>query len=164
MDLATKPLLLGFADWLKRGAQVLCGFRHEQLYGTQAQKEAVDEELGFSARWFLQVLGTDFLRNQVRTDFHLIRMKRAIDQAAAEGYETVIIHDCRFPNEAESVRAWGGEVWRVKRFADPTPEELLMLHPSEHPLPAHLVDHVFENTGSLDDLEAAVVAKWLTLA
>ena len=54
-----------FADPLKRGVKEMFGFTDEQCWGEQSIKEKVDERWGISPRVALQIIGTDFLREQL---------------------------------------------------------------------------------------------------
>lgn len=75
-------------------------------------------------------------------------IRAALDNA--EG--PIVITDCRYPNEAVSVRARGGEVWRVNRpGAGPTND-----HISEIALDDYRFDVRIENDGDVDDLERGI--------
>lgn len=102
---------ISLAGPLKRAAKKVMGFTDEQLYGTQAQKEAIDPRFGFSARQFLQLLGTDGLRDEFDKDIHLDTLVKltARDQHPRQAFgdaeiqrrenQIYIVDDCRFPNE-----------------------------------------------------------------
>lgn len=61
----------------------------------------------------------------------------------------VIVTDCRFPNEAETVKRLGGEIWRVSR-----PGFLpANAHHSEVALDDWIFDRHFENDGTLEELQ-----------
>lgn len=100
-----------FAAPLKQLAQRTLMFSDAQMYGTQAEKEATDPRYGFSARWFLQRLGTEGGRatfgDSFWTDMALAAIRRDAPALA-------VIDDCRFANEANAVIAAGGEVWRLE--------------------------------------------------
>lgn len=111
------------AEPLKLMARDVLGFSHEQLYGTQAQKEAVDPRYGFSPRWFLQRLGTEGCRKHLGPDVWVHALMRAIGLWRSCGASGVaVVDDVRFPNEADAIRAAGGFVVRlVCPDAPPTP-------------------------------------------
>lgn len=77
-----------------------------------------------------------------------------------ERCDLVLVTDCRFVNEAAAVRAAGGRVWRVLRPGVGLTGEAA-LHPSEieqdRPEMLEHIELEISNTGTLDDLEAAVV-------
>ncbi len=92
------------------------GFGEAQLYGTQAQKEETDPHAKdcygreFSARIFLQKLGTEGLRQFFGEDVHLNAMVEEIRRRAAEMPErfkvpVFVCDDTRFRNEVAFVRA-----------------------------------------------------------
>lgn len=119
---------------LKEIAKRVLNFRDEQLYGTQAQKEAIDERYGFSARWFLQRLGTEGIRavmgEDIWTHTCLARIKRDMPDLA-------VIDDMRFINESERLRfdpTLLGYVWRLQPPFDEEAnvrEKMAGLHASE---------------------------------
>lgn len=102
---------------LKEIAKRVMLFTDEQLYGTQAQKEAPDIRYGFSARTFLQRLGTDGIRDVLGTDVWITACLRKIK---VEGPDVAIVEDLRFINEACAFRnadkthpGLFGYVWRL---------------------------------------------------
>lgn len=79
-------------------------FTREQLWGTQAEKEAKDPRYGFSPRWFLQRLGTEGCRAVFGENFWIdIAIQKILKDAPA----LAVIDDARFINEAKAVRAVG---------------------------------------------------------
>jgi hypothetical protein len=99
------------ADPLKQVAMRTLDFAHEQCYGTQAQKEAVDPRYGFSARWFLQRLGTEGCRETFGASFWT---DRTLELIARDKAPIAVIEDVRFVNEATAIRLAGGVVWRLE--------------------------------------------------
>jgi hypothetical protein len=96
---------ISLAGPLKRAAKAVMDFSDAQLWGTQAEKEAIDPRYGFSARTFLQRLGTDGLRAFFGPDVHVNAL---LHQIAEEGLQspsrpTYVIDDVRFPNEVAAV-------------------------------------------------------------
>lgn len=91
-------------------------FSHEQLWGTQEQKEAIDPRYGKSCRWFLQRIGTEGCRNTFGADFWT---KMCLEQIAREAPRLAVIDDMRFVSEAELLRlfprdGFHGYVWRLR--------------------------------------------------
>jgi hypothetical protein len=104
---------LSFADPLKRAAAILLDRPLEQMQGADGfDREAIMPEWGFSTRHFLQVFGTECLRQQVDANFWV---KRARNHILNRPCVPFIITDCRFENEAEMVRAHGGIVIEIRR-------------------------------------------------
>jgi len=97
--------IVSLAGPLKRCAQKVMAFSDEQIYGTQAQKEAVDPRYGISARRFLQLLGTEGLRQEFGPDIHVQALLHAIerDDAQNEGHGVYVVDDARFENEVAAV-------------------------------------------------------------
>jgi len=108
-----KVKIVSLASPLKKIAKAVFSFTDEQLYGTQAQKEAIDPRYGFSPRIALQRLGTEgirenlgpdvwceSLRGRVREDF--LRTAPANDITPRPG-AVYAVDDERFPNEAEFI-------------------------------------------------------------
>ncbi|MES1206213.1 MAG: hypothetical protein ABUS79_09775 [Pseudomonadota bacterium] len=97
---------------MKRAAQRVFGFSDAQLWGTQADKEAIDPRYGFSPRWLLQRLGTEGLRAEFGDDIHLralIHGLRGEEAARPPGAppRLYVIDDVRFPNDARFIAAGG---------------------------------------------------------
>ena len=96
---------ISLAGPLKHAAQAVMDFSDAQLWGTQAEKEAIDPRYGFSARTFLQRLGTDGLRAFFGPDVHVnaLLQEIAIEGLAEARRPTYVIDDVRFPNEVAAV-------------------------------------------------------------
>lgn len=99
------------ATLLKEIARRTLSFADEQVYGTQAQKEAVDARYGFSARWFLQRLGTEGVRAVLGEDFWTLTLLKKIRDDKAP---YAVVDDLRFCNESEIIGSSPtGHVWRL---------------------------------------------------
>lgn len=70
--------------------------------------------------------------------------------AGVSAGDKVVITDVRFPNEADAIKALGGQIWRVKRVGIGAVNE----HVSETAMDGYKVDQIFINNGSIDDLMA----------
>jgi hypothetical protein len=99
---------VSLAGPLKRVAQTVMGFTDAQLYGSQADKERIDPRYGFSAREFLQRLGTDGLRREFGADVHVRALMHSLDPG-----KTYVVDDARFADEVLAVRDAGGRVYKV---------------------------------------------------
>lgn len=97
--------IVSLAGPLKRCAKKVMSFSDEQLYGTQAQKEAIDPRYGISARRFLQLLGTEGLREEFGPDVHVRALLHTIEQDDAQnaGHGVYVVDDARFVNEVATV-------------------------------------------------------------
>lgn len=63
-----------------------------------------------------------------------------------------VITDVRFTNEANSVKKFGGEIWRIKRQGI----EAINSHVSESEMDRYHVDRILSNGGTLEELELLV--------
>lgn len=165
------------ADPVKRIAQALFALSEGQVHGTQAEKEAIDERWGVSARWILQRIGTEVGRegkldvfeewaigpsiSSVRGAFQLegiepgdpdcwINALRAKVEREPGDYA---VTDVRFPNEAEAVRKLGGQVVKIVRFGG-LDGDAASAHASEASVDAIHEDALIYNVGTLADLAA----------
>lgn len=142
-----------FAGKLKRFAQELTG--HQDMF-SQEGKTLFLPDWGMTAGELLQRLGTDAIRDGLHTDAWVLACF-----AGMRKDQHYIITDCRFPNEAEAIKAKGGFVLRVegdplKQRGDGTRNDA---HPSETALDDYQhFDAVIQNTGTLDELRAKVRA------
>lgn len=100
-----------FADPLKE-MLLTAGFHRHQLYGSG--KGVLDTTFGKTPRQIMQTLGTGWAREMVHPDFWVKLWERRIAHSLAMGRH-VVADDIRFPNEADAIRAHGGQVWRVIR-------------------------------------------------
>lgn len=120
-----------FADPLKDIVRLALDFTHEQVYGPQKSKEAVDPRYGHSPRWFLQRVGTQGVRAVLGADFW---WQYTLDQRIMRDRPALaVIEDVRFVNEAAGLDRLGARVpgldssiWRLEPIvegvstADPT--------------------------------------------
>jgi dephospho-CoA kinase len=97
--------IVSLAGPLKRCAQKVMRFSQEQLFGTQAQKEAIDPRYGMSARMFLQKLGTEGLREEFGEDVHIRALLAWMERqdTVSEDHCVYVVDDVRFVNEVEAL-------------------------------------------------------------
>ena len=121
--------LYSFADGLKLLCMEFFGLTHEQVYGTDDQKNTETKiewantptwknggllfapRDNMTARELLQYFGTDIMRrmyNNVWVDY-------AIKNILREKSNISVIADVRFPNEVEAIKSAGGKVIRLTR-------------------------------------------------
>lgn len=103
---------------LKR-ALVAMGATAEEIYG---DKKAEPNELwgGKTNRFAQQTIGTEWGRKIISQDIWVNCVGRQITEMYGQTVRTqssllVVIDDVRFPNEAQMVRDFGGELWTVRR-------------------------------------------------
>jgi hypothetical protein len=68
---------------------------------------------GRTPRWAMQSVGTEWGRDLIHPDLW-VSIWKARALASLEAGLNVVAEDCRFPNEADAVRALGGRVIRLK--------------------------------------------------
>ena len=98
-------------------------------------------------RVLLQRLGTDVGRKLIGEDVWIDLTLKNIPDGSR-----VVFTDCRFPNEADKVRQFGGKIWRINR-----PEwSAVNDHESETALDEYRFDRVFVNDSSIKELDYKV--------
>ena len=136
---------LAFAEPLKSACRELWGFTEAQLHGDQ--KEVVDERWGITPRTAMQQMGAEYARTLCE-DVHVLRLLER-----ARGLKRVAVHDVRFPNEIDALRAAGGSVWWVSRVSVRRPAHV---HVSERSIGPEDCDLFLANDGTLEELERRV--------
>jgi len=160
-----------FAATLKDAVSAVFGWDRELLEGrTKAAREwreQIDtwwasrlDMPDLTPRWVLQYWGTDVFRNHFHKDIWIASLENKLRQTR----DNVVISDCRFLNEVESIRRIGGRVIRIVRGQDPEWFHLAKTHPNSMPAQYPGVhaseyswaptefDHVVENNGTIDEL------------
>jgi hypothetical protein len=140
-----------FAGKLKEFAKQLTG---ESDVFSQAGKTKFLPDWNMTVGELLQKLGTDAVRNGLHENAWVLACFAGM--SADKHY---IITDCRFPNEAEAIKARGGVVWRIE--GDPLGQQGDGTRNDAHPSETALDDYqgfdcVIRNEGTLDELRATV--------
>jgi hypothetical protein len=161
---------LSFAAPLKQIA-ICCGFEADHVHERGAlSKEDIDPILGISPREFLQKIGTEVFRDQLKDLFpnwklneslwvHMMRkrIKRFIEENPAR---TLIISDCRFPDEMALIREFGGALIHIERD-EPTGtgayDAEARAHSSESFIDKKDCDYHIKNNKGIADLVYEVV-------
>lgn len=136
-------------------------------------------ETFLTARYALQTLGTEWGRTCYQDVWAELGVRKALERAVRCGRhpdpadtarvnfedpctcagDLAVLTDCRFTNEAQAVRAAGGEVWRIVR-PGASLAGAAALHPSEaeqeSPEFLSLVNLTIDNSGTLEDLRTRV--------
>lgn len=120
----------------------------EELLESREKKEQVIEALSKSPRELMQTLGTEWGRELVHPRLWLMAADRMVEYWNRRRILALVITDVRFKDEAEWVRAHGGEVWHITRQGTGN----VNAHVSENGLPEHLIDLIIPNDGTIDDL------------
>lgn len=160
-----------FAATLKDAVSAVFGWDRELLEGrTKAAREwreQIDtwwanrlDMPDLTPRWVLQYWGTDVFRNHFHRDIWIASLENKLRQTK----DNVVISDCRFLNEVESIRRIGGRVIRIVRGQDPEwfhlartapdrmPAQYPGVHASEYSWAPTEFDHIVENNGTIDEL------------
>lgn len=116
--------LYSFADNLKAICTELFNIPHECVYGTDEQKNQVQEHLlwdnmpglpiktgPMTAREFMQYFGSEVCRGL----YQPVWVDSCIKKIQREQSELAIIADVRFPNEVKAIENAGGKVLRLTR-------------------------------------------------
>ena len=141
--------IFSMAKPLKEFCINMLGLAPEDVY-TQEGKATYNTFWGMTHREILQKVGTDAMRNGFCDDVWVKIMYVTLIKNARP-WNTCVIPDIRFENEADLIHALGGIVIKVER--DLYVEDS---HASEKDLPLSCIDHIFLNHGSLDDLKTQV--------
>lgn len=117
-------------------------------------------------RQLAQWLGTDIYRDMFDTNVWIKNMELRINKYLSSEMDTVIIiTDTRFDNEAEFIRSIGGSIWSIDRNnpvikTDVKKRKLnteMDEHSSENGVSDHLIDKIFDNNGTIDELESQLI-------
>lgn len=136
---------MSFAEPIKRGLAAMFNVPYA-VFETPAIKETpMPELLGRTPRHLMQTLGTEWGRVHVSPSVWLdLLMLKAT--AARADHSHVVVSDVRFDNEAQAIRAAGGEIWRIERGQTIYSADT---HASEAGVSDGLIDHVIRNTADL---------------
>jgi hypothetical protein len=150
-----------FADALKDAVATIFTWPRGLLEGdsnaSRAFRERVDpwwsDKLGYEVtpRLILQKMGTEACRQGIADNIWIAALEKRM-----QGYDNVVISDCRFPNEIDFIRSAGGVIVRVKRGEDPSPEELSKLHISETAWNYCEPDYTIHNDKDVEGLKGCV--------
>lgn len=105
-----------FAEPLKRFAMEVFDWSEEQVFGASHLRNEPDPRYRrangelLTPRHALQTLGTEWGRSCFENIWADLGVRRAMAHTGL-----AVITDCRFQNEAQAVRAAGGQVWKVIR-------------------------------------------------
>lgn len=140
-----------FARPLKDSIQLIYGWDARHTDGDLKEVECPYWRV--TPRTVMQQMGTEMGR-QLDVNIWRKSLERRLMRRMENSKELFLaITDVRFENEADALRALGGEIWRVVR---PSLGPQTDFHASETGLDGYNFDREIENDGSLDDLYAKV--------
>jgi len=180
-----------FASTLKDSVAAVFGWDRTMLEGRTKEarewREQVDpwwaERLAMptlTPRWVLQYWGTEVCRKGFHDDIWIASLENKLRNSK----DHVVISDCRFPNEIQSIRAAGGIIVWVQRGELPdwynvavdanqgkniaiNDLKIRKIHASETAWVGTEFDVVLDNNGSIDDLynhAKSIVSDEITLS
>lgn len=138
--------LVKFAGPLKAMCRAV-GMTDAMIEGDQKQEPHALLQ-GKTPRQFMQWLGTEFGRNLVGENFWTDLWRLEAEKVLAAGGK-VVVDDCRFRNEAQTVRRLGGDIYLIHGrggISGSHASEKIDVDP----------DTYIENTGTIDELH-----KWV---
>jgi hypothetical protein len=115
-------------------------FRYKDLvdvYGLDKAKDSYPE-----IRRLLQIFGTEVGRSMFGENFWVDLALKNIKN------ENIVVTDVRFKNEANAIKAMGGQIWRVNRAS----VKPVTGHVSEVDLDDYRFDHIIENDFSINEM------------
>lgn len=177
---------ISFAESLKDAIAVIFNWDRELLDGvtkiSREWREQVDpwwaERLGIphlTPRWVLQQWGTEVARKGFHNDIWIAAVENKIRNIK----DDIVITDCRFPNELQSIKDQGGVTMRTHRGLDPEwiklatvyntvddpaerirakvlLEEQYGIHASEYSSVGFKYDYHLDNNGTMDNLYSQI--------
>ena len=156
-----------FSDPLKQFAMSI-GFRYKEVYGTQAEKLAVNPQWGISGREFMQKFGTDLCRVQLGAVIPAMNlrdnslwvetMRHKLESASVQDRSLVIVGDCRFADEVKLIHDLGGVVIKITRPGGH--DNTTAAHVSETGIAQLPHDFLIENNSSLVDYHVEILRAW----
>lgn len=133
-----------FAGALKDMMYAL-GLSDEEIEGRLKEKPC-PLLCGATPRHAMQTLGTDWGRHLIHPDLWVNTLKRRVIKLI--GHRDVVIDDCRFHNEVDTIKELGGYVVKVLNPRVP----IDLTHQSEREISELSYDGLIINGGTKDDL------------
>jgi hypothetical protein len=180
-----------FASTLKDAVAAVFGWDRTMLEGRTKEAREWREQVDpwwaarldmptLTPRWVLQYWGTEVCRKAFHDDIWIASLENKLRNSK----DHVVISDCRFPNEIQSIKAAGGQIVWVQRGILPdwyqaavdankgsnvAMNELKMkkIHASETAWVGTEFDTIIDNNGTIDDLyqqARLIVSNEITLA
>ncbi len=168
-----------FANTLKDAVSAVFGWDRTMLEGRTKEAREWREQVDFwwsnrlgrqiTPRWVLQYWGTEVCRKAFHDDIWIASLENKLRNSK----DDVVISDCRFPNEIDSIRNAGGKIIWVQRGDLPSWYNLAIdankginlafqelkrigIHASETAWVGTDFDHIIDNNGTIDQLYSQV--------
>jgi hypothetical protein len=159
-----------FAGPLKEGIKILFGFSDDQVYG--AAKDLIDDRWKISPRVVLQRIGTELFRNDLKVYLPQVRLQYSLWIENFFRWKknhpdvSVVVSDCRFPDEATALKSLEIPVYRVIRPSLTIQNNNQCKHSSEALQNEIIVDDTLLNDSTVsvlykkvDDLLTKIITK-----
>ncbi len=165
-----------FASTLKDAVSAVFGWDRTLLEGRTKEAREWREQVDpwwakrldmptLTPRWVLQYWGTEVCRKTFHDDIWIASLENKLRTSK----DSVVISDCRFPNEIQSIRDAGGKIIWVQRGELPSWYDLAIeankghnwavqdlkmqkIHASETAWVGTQFDAVIDNNGTIDEL------------
>jgi dephospho-CoA kinase len=177
---------VSFADTLKDVISIIFSWDRKLLEGDTKEsrewRETVDEWWathldmpGLTPRKVLQMWGTEVARKSFHDDIWILALMNKLKNET----KNIVITDCRFRNEIETIKKMNGKIIRVVRGPEPIWYEIAVsandplnsnrdyqisllenefkVHASEYSSVGFDYDYVIKNEGSLEDLRKNIL-------
>ena len=140
---------IAFADPLKRMASMLTQ-EPEHTFHHDVLKEQEVPWLGMTRRRVLQILGNDAIKPYFGPDIWARVMEQRL-LGPLKSYNSIVISDVRFNEEAEMIHRLGGHVLQLQRDAAGLSGDA-GAHSSEAGVSEDLIDFHIDNNGTVGEL------------
>ena len=134
-----------FSKPMKDACKIIFGWTDAHVYGEL--KEIVDPRFGVSPRIALQTLGTEWGRDCINKDLWV-----NIAKIKMENTHSIVISDCRYNNEAETIRSMGGVILNIVR----SDVGEVNVHTSEIGINPDLINHTLTNNSTIEQLNKKI--------
>lgn len=140
---------------LKEVAKIF-GFSHNQVFGTQEQKLEIHPYWGISGRTFLQKVGTDLFRNNIKNVLPEMKIEDSpwleiFKLKFIQNPKKYIVSDVRFEDEAEFIKKMGGIIIRINRNEKGKEKGKETVHISELEMDKIKEDFSIDNNYSIEE-------------
>jgi len=149
-----KVEVIAFADMLKDVCALVFNMPRN-LFDAIDLKEVKVEPCGMSPRQMMQRVA-DSLKKVAGERIFVESVAAKLKDAKVRGADVVVIHDVRYPYEAELVRSNSGTVIHVVRDRRPLTNDVIDMHSSEKGIDLCVNDMVIKNNYSMSRLESLV--------
>lgn len=134
---------MSYASTLKDAVAAIFHWDREMLEGSTKESREIREQVDewwakrldmphLTPRWVLQYFGTDVCRKAFHDDIWIASLENKLAKIG----DNVVISDCRFPNELNSLKRLGATTIRVERGEKPNwyLDALIVSKGKQHPM------------------------------